>query len=319
MKPKLFALFLLSVSLVSVQAQVFRPEIVNGAALGAIAGAVIGNNSGDLRHDAWTGAALGAGAGALLGAVTAQASDNARYDNTRVPAPYDARRRSDLTGGSRAVPGALVGGLAGAIIGNNSRGHNGARGAAIGAASGLLLGSIADANAVRSTPVYDSVYSSDVPHSAPAAYVSGGNRAVQGALIGGLAGAIIGNNSRGHNGARGAVIGATTGLVLGSMAGDHGYGRPVYGRPGGSYRVGIGYGYGHGRGWDHRYRGGFYPRAYGSIYWEPEPVVIERPVTVVQPAPAYTPAPAPQQITIINNYYGSDATAMSSANSLFGR
>jgi hypothetical protein len=37
------------------------------------------------------------------------------------------------------------------------------------------------------------------------------------------------------------------------------------------------------------------------------------------PAPSVTPAlaPAPQQVTIINNYYG--VSPMSGANSLFGR
>jgi uncharacterized membrane protein len=316
-------------------AQVFRPEIVTGSALGAIAGAVIGNNSGDLRHDAWTGAALGAGAGALLGAVTAQANDHVNHDNTQVA--YPGRRSGDITGGSRAVQGAVLGGLAGAIVGNNSRGHNGAKGAAIGAASGLVLGAIADANAARPAPAYNTVYSSDVPRSAPApqSVYTGGNRAVQGALIGGLAGAIIGNNSRRHDSGRGAAIGAATGLVLGAMADDHGYGRYGFGYPGGHYRVGVGYGWGHDRhygygwnrghghrrGWDRSDHWGHYPRSYGSIFWEPAPIVVERPVAVYQPAPAYTPppAPAPQQITIINNYYGADATAMSGANGLFGR
>ncbi len=50
---------------VPVSAQVFRPETVNGAVLGGIAGAVIGNNSGSLNHNAWKGAAIGAVAGLL--------------------------------------------------------------------------------------------------------------------------------------------------------------------------------------------------------------------------------------------------------------
>jgi len=41
----------------------------NGLLLGALAGAIIGNNSGDLRHNAWRGAAYGAATGYLLGAL----------------------------------------------------------------------------------------------------------------------------------------------------------------------------------------------------------------------------------------------------------
>ncbi|HVS51795.1 MAG TPA: YMGG-like glycine zipper-containing protein [Opitutaceae bacterium] len=39
----------------------------NGLWLGALAGAIIGNNSGGLHHDGWRGAAWGAGIGWLLG------------------------------------------------------------------------------------------------------------------------------------------------------------------------------------------------------------------------------------------------------------
>ena len=41
----------------------------NGLVLGALAGGIIGNNSGSLHHSAWRGAAWGAGVGWLLGAV----------------------------------------------------------------------------------------------------------------------------------------------------------------------------------------------------------------------------------------------------------
>ncbi len=51
---------------------------VTGALLGGIAGAIIGNNSGSLHHDAWRGAAIGAGAGLVLGAV----ADNAARDRS---------------------------------------------------------------------------------------------------------------------------------------------------------------------------------------------------------------------------------------------
>jgi uncharacterized membrane protein len=47
----------------------------NGLLLGALAGGIIGHNSGDLRHNGWRGAAIGAGLGYLLGSV---AEHNAR-------------------------------------------------------------------------------------------------------------------------------------------------------------------------------------------------------------------------------------------------
>ncbi len=40
-----------------------------GLLLGALTGAILGNNSGSLGHNAWRGAAYGAGAGLLLGAL----------------------------------------------------------------------------------------------------------------------------------------------------------------------------------------------------------------------------------------------------------
>lgn len=51
--------------------------------LGALAGGIIGNNSGDFRHNGWRGAAWGAGAGWLLGSVV---DANRRYEGyTGVP------------------------------------------------------------------------------------------------------------------------------------------------------------------------------------------------------------------------------------------
>lgn len=67
----------------SVQAQIFRSEAVKGAVLGGIAGAVIGHNSGDLRHNGWHGAAIGATAGLLIGQAVGDANahrDYRRYD-----------------------------------------------------------------------------------------------------------------------------------------------------------------------------------------------------------------------------------------------
>ena len=41
----------------------------NGLLLGALAGGIIGHNSGEFRHNGWRGAAWGAGAGWLLGTI----------------------------------------------------------------------------------------------------------------------------------------------------------------------------------------------------------------------------------------------------------
>lgn len=164
-----FSLF----ALASVQAQVFRPETVNGAVLGGIAGAVIGNNSGDLHHNAWRGAAIGTVAGGLIGSSIGESRE--RRDGYQVHRPsgyysYGPSYRSYGYGRpygysygyaqpgyyysdysyrrpSYAASGLWLGGLTGAIIGNNSHGHNAWRGAAWGAGAGLLLGAIADENA----------------------------------------------------------------------------------------------------------------------------------------------------------------------------
>ena len=41
----------------------------NGLLLGALAGGIVGNNSGEFRHNGWRGAAWGAGVGWLLGSL----------------------------------------------------------------------------------------------------------------------------------------------------------------------------------------------------------------------------------------------------------
>ena len=157
-------------------AQFIRSETAGGALLGGLAGAIIGNNSGDLGHNAWKGAAIGTVAGGLLGSAAGRSRDN--YYSHNVPVPratryshgyrsgyrYDYDRAGYYSSGysrrhyrqpsyayssgnySRASSGLLLGGIAGAIIGNNSGdlGNNAWRGAAIGAGSGWLLGTIAD-------------------------------------------------------------------------------------------------------------------------------------------------------------------------------
>jgi hypothetical protein len=53
-------------------------------------------------------------------------------------------------------------------------------------------------------------------------------------------------------------------------------------------------------------------------YVAPAPVYVIPEAAAVPAAPAPAPAEPPQPATIINNYYGS-SSAMSGANSLFGR
>ena len=136
--------------------------------------------------------------------------------------------------GSNAGGGALLGGLAGGIIGYNNH-HQTGRGIAIGAASGLILGSLADQaqyNASQRTqvPVPTSYYvyrqAPAYYYQAPAYYSSDygdtygyaqPNYTASGALLGGLAGGIIGYNNH-HQTGRGILIGTASGLILGSIA-----------------------------------------------------------------------------------------------------
>jgi len=131
--------------------------------------------------------------------------------------------------GPNATGGVLLGGLAGGIIGHNDHNQTG-RGIAIGAASGLILGSIADqANydsyqrtqmrapgyyVYRQTPSY---YYSDYADTDYDYGYAQPNYAASGALLGGLAGGIIGYNNHYQTG-RGILIGAASGLLLGSIA-----------------------------------------------------------------------------------------------------
>jgi hypothetical protein len=148
------------------RAQIFRPETARGLALGAIAGAVIGNNSGDLGHNAWRGATLGAAVGGILG--SAAADEHAR--RTQVPAPVAPPRPASR--GDDPLGPVLLGGITGAIIGNNSGNHNPWRGAVIGAGAGYVLGQLGEPERRRaSTPVYAAapvVAPTPVVYAAPA-------------------------------------------------------------------------------------------------------------------------------------------------------
>lgn len=200
-------------ALTSAQAQILRPEAVNGAVLGGIAGAVIGNNSGDLRHNAWKGAAIGAGAGLILGEAVGNARASSR--GTAVPVPpggYVYRHQPSVH-----VDVGYRHGYSGYGYGHRSYrrdpwGHGyGYRGPrdrwSYGVSYGYYPG-YSDAY-----PYYDSYYGG---------YRSG-SAASSGLLLGALAGGIIGHNSGDfrHNGWRGAAWGAGAGWLLGSVIDAH--------------------------------------------------------------------------------------------------
>ncbi len=230
-------------------AELFSRSSVNGAAVGAVAGAIIGNNSG--HGNGARGAAIGAGAGFLLGSMQESRGDHRRGPSVH---SYPVRHPSHYSPG----------------YSHHYRPHY---------RSGVWY-SPRPVVYVAPRPVYygpsyytPSYYSSGYYGSG--SYYSRPSYASSGLLWGGLAGAIIGNNSGRGNGLRGAAIGAGAGLLLGSILDND---RPAY-------------------------------------------ETVERPAEVVYnttPAPS-TQAPAPQNVTIINNYYNAPSTPMSSANSLFGR
>jgi uncharacterized protein YcfJ len=181
------ALLALATASQTVHAQFIRPETAGGALLGGIAGAVIGNNSGDLGHNSWRGAAIGTVAGGLIGSAVGRSRDN--YYSHEVPVP-NARAHSSY--GSRHASG-----YHGGYYNRYDR---------VGYYSPIY-------SSYREPLYYGSSYDR---------YPSGNsyNRASTGLLLGGIAGAIIGNNSGDlrHNAWRGAAIGAGSGWLLGTIA-----------------------------------------------------------------------------------------------------
>lgn len=104
-----------------------------------------------------------------------------------------------------SLGGALVGGVAGGLIGGHR--HRG-EGIAIGAGTGLVLGALTSSYGNR----YDGPYAPEYYYS-PRPYY-----ALSGTVLGGIAGGAIGAAT--HNTGAGIAIGAGAGLLLGSVA-DH--------------------------------------------------------------------------------------------------
>lgn len=79
---KLWLTFFAAATILPAQAQLFSPESLTGAGLGAIAGGIIGHNNG--RHSA-EGAAIGAGVGLLAGALVRESRErHGYYDSPQV-------------------------------------------------------------------------------------------------------------------------------------------------------------------------------------------------------------------------------------------
>jgi hypothetical protein len=89
-----FSLCLAALALAPAQAQIFRPEAVNGAVIGGLIGGVIGHQSGG--HNGWQGAALGAAAGLLIGQAVGEARDDRFEVPHRGPAVYRSSPSLDV-------------------------------------------------------------------------------------------------------------------------------------------------------------------------------------------------------------------------------
>ena len=162
---KLFLAGLLAWSALPVQAQWLGADAFGNALWGGIIGGLLGG-----RHHAGEGAAIGAGAGLLLGALSSGARSEPTYYPNYGPSPYYGYESRDYySRPNYAGSGAVFGGIAGAVIGNNS-GHRGLEGAAIGAGAGLLLGSIAENQARRDETArynYGPAHATAPTHSIP--------------------------------------------------------------------------------------------------------------------------------------------------------
>lgn len=186
------------------------------------------------------------------------------------------------------VGGAALGAIAGGVIGNNSGSHNGTRGAVIGALAGGLLGSVS-AQSQRDGYYYQSYNSGPAYSYGPSYYYSSGPSYAPTAYY------ATPSYATPSYTATTTLLGGVAGAIIGHNNGRHTWQGAA---------IGAGAGYLLGRLSE--------PRRVTTVY---APYPYYRQPVVVQAQPAAQP----QQITIINNYYGSTATPMSSANAMFGR
>jgi uncharacterized protein YcfJ len=182
---------------------------------------------------------------------------------------------------SESMGAAMLGGLAGGIIGHNN-GRKTAEGIGIGAGAGLLLGALAHQSRTDrgySAPYYVSSapgYPATVVYATPRP-----NYAMTGVALGGVAGGIIGHNN-GRRTAEGIAIGAGAGLLLGGFAEGEARRR--------------------------------------ESYMQAAPVYVAAPMmesSENMAVPATAPSEAPQSSSV-NKVY-SAPSSMSGANALFGR
>jgi uncharacterized membrane protein len=265
-------------------AQILRPQAVNGALLGGIAGAVIGHNSGELRHNAWRGAAIGAGTGLIAGEMIGNHSAARRggqmpagyrpeggYVHRHSPVGYAVHRQGHWGHDWRQPYGHWSVGYGSAGHHHYPRLHRGY--GYRGYRPAFTIDYWPYDYGYQYPVAYDSTYFRPAYSYPDYGYGSYGGR---GLFWGGLAGAIIGHNTGAfrHNAWRGAAWGAGTGWLLGTLA-----------------------------------------DANRRARYLPAEVMPAAPL-----APAAPAAPAqPQQVTIINNYYNAPTTPMAAANGLFGR
>jgi uncharacterized protein YcfJ len=206
----------------SAQAQVFRPETVRGAVLGGAAGAVLAHNDSGRT---WEGAAYGAAAGAVLGSAIGHSRDRGHRDyrgpRDGVPARpgYHRHPRTSYSVGFYAGPSWHHG-----YHGRDRWGHRygyGPRWPHYHAPRPVYV-----ARPVYPVyrPVYQPVYVTPSPYPVYPSYSDFGysrpSHAASGAVLGGLAGAIIGHNSGGRAW-EGAAYGVGAGYLLGRWADGH--------------------------------------------------------------------------------------------------
>ena len=85
MKTPTLSLFALILGIAPLKAQVFQPNVLNGALVGSVAGAIIGNNSG---HHTAEGALIGAVGGAALGSLVQSRPAPVYYTQPAAPVYY---------------------------------------------------------------------------------------------------------------------------------------------------------------------------------------------------------------------------------------